>query len=505
MRLAIIDLGTNSVRFDVHQLGPGSQVRRLHREKLMVRLGQGVFIDGKLDPQAIRRTLQAFASFKHTAQVLHTNKIVAFGTSALREAVDSKRFLASVKAKTGIDLRVISGEEEARLIALGVLAHETADRKKIALIDIGGGSTEVSIIRNRQLLHSESFPLGTARLQQVFLKSSPPKNSDAIPHLRRYIKSVVLPRFIADEWPKAAEVYASSGTARALARIIRNNFHAKSFEGNQLTKLVKTMSKMTTAQLLALPQMEEKRADMILAGAVLLDEILQALKTKQVLLTEYSLRDGILEEQLQLLRSTQSSPIAFHLPDLLASAQRFGMNQVHLEAVAKLSELLFDRLRRIHRLAPKWKMYLTAAAILHDVGEAITPTHHEQHSYYIVKNADFPSMDPWENEFIAQLCLHHRGAGAIDTDNVKLGGSAKVSAQRKDAFLKILSFLRIADALDRGHQGTVRIRKISIRGKNVHLSVSGQGPIDLELLRIEQKKDLFEALFKKKLITQLVR
>jgi exopolyphosphatase/guanosine-5'-triphosphate,3'-diphosphate pyrophosphatase len=160
MRIAIIDLGTNSVRFDVHQIGPGRGIRRLHRDKLMIRLGQGVFTDGKLDSNAIRRTTQAFLGFRRIAKDLHVEKIVAFGTSALREAYDSEKFLARIYARTEIDVRVISGDEEAELIALGILSQESQARGKFALVDIGGGSTEISLCQGSRVLHASSFPSG---------------------------------------------------------------------------------------------------------------------------------------------------------------------------------------------------------------------------------------------------------------------------------------------------------------------------------------------------------
>src|SRR5690349_20184162 len=148
MRIAIIDLGTNSVRFDIHQLGPKKgSVRQLHREKIMVRLGQGVFLNGKLDRSAIQRTLHAFTRFKKSAAQFKAAKTIAFGTSALRESSDGEKFLKLVHERTGIQIRVISGSEEAQLIALGILSNEKTPKGKYALVDIGGGSTEISICR----------------------------------------------------------------------------------------------------------------------------------------------------------------------------------------------------------------------------------------------------------------------------------------------------------------------------------------------------------------------
>ncbi len=499
MRVGIIDLGTNSVRFDVQEIRPGKKPRRLHREKLMIRLGQGVFLEGKLDSSAVRRTIQAFVSFKKTASILKVDKILAFGTSALREASDSADLLEKIRSKAGMDVRVIQGGEEAKLIAQGILANEKGLQGRFALVDIGGGSTEISVCQGSKILQSASFPLGTARLQQIFLKTSPPKR-EPIEALRRYVRSTILSKTIAEEWPKVPKVIGSSGTVRALAKTLKKTNGSKATPRKELSKLVKSMSAMTTTQLLGIPGMEAKRVDMILAGAILLEEAMNSLGAKEVRATNYSLREGILDEEVRVYRQHKGSHIAFHLQDLHAKAKLLGCNEPHLRQVAKLSEHLFDALRPLHRLKPEWKLYLTAAAILHDVGESITPTNHAAHSYYVVKNADFPSMEKWESEFVAQLCLRH-ARGKITKSALAFTGDPA----RRNAFTKLLAILRVADALDRGHKARVSIYRVRMTRDSVQLilsSTSSKDATDLELLRLDQKKSLFEEVFHKKLVAR---
>lgn len=503
MRLAVIDLGTNSVRFDVQEIAKDGNVRRLHREKLMIRLGQGVFLDGKLDPGAIKRAVHAFASFKHTVHSLRVDRIIAFGTSALREAVDGDKLLKRIRKSTGIDVRVISGEEEANLIAAGVMANEKALKGRYALVDIGGGSTEISICDGKKVLHSASFPIGTARLQQVFLKSSPPgrmpSGTDPIESLRAYVSGVLGARLKDEKWTSAPKIVGSSGTIRALSRMLSDAGDPGAFQRKDLSKLVKRMSGMTGAQLMRIPGMEAKRVDMILAGALLFEEVMKALGAKQARTTEYSLRDGILDEEVRMVKQHKTSHMAFHVPDLFAKAKRMGSSERHLKQVVAVSEKLFDELRPVHRLKPGWKLYLTAAAILHDVGEAVCPTRHELHSYYIVKNADFPSMEPWESLFVANLCLLHPGGKVTRKDLEFLAGRGP---EARSAFIKLLAMLRIADALDRAHRGAVAIRKVEVTRKSVSLVLESKDSIDLELLRLEQKKGLFEQVFGRELLAR---
>jgi exopolyphosphatase/guanosine-5'-triphosphate,3'-diphosphate pyrophosphatase len=506
MRIAIIDLGTNSVRFDVHQIGPKDRVRLLHREKLMVRLGQGVFTEGRLNPEAVRRTLHAFVSFQRTTQEFRVDKIVAFGTAALREATDGLKLLSMIREKTGIELRVISGLEESKLIALGILRNEKLPKGRFGLIDIGGGSTEISICRGKTIQKGNSFSLGTARLQQVFLRSSPPKSApgsdeNPIEHLRSYVRTSLLTKMLAEKWPKVPRLIGSSGTVRAIARLTKKGKASKTIERADLKRLVKQMSTMTTTELLGLPGMEPRRVDMILAGAILLDECMDITGAKKIEATEYSLRDGILEEQLDAWRSEGATTFSLHLDDLRAKVSKLHPDTVHVEAVVKIALGLFDRLRPAHKLSPEWKPYLEAACLLHDVGEAISPTNHETHSYYIARYADFAPIEKWESEFIARLCLYHRvGDPRLEGPFSKGGKEKKKEKARLQAFLKLLAILRIADALDRNHRGHVSVASVSVSTKRVQLKLRARrGSGDLELLRVEQKKGLFEEVFKRRL------
>ncbi len=469
----------------------------------MVRLGQGVFTEGRLNREAIRRTLHAFVSFQRTAKEFRVDRIVAFGTAALREASDGHRLLTAIRERAGIEIRVISGLEEAKLIAKGVLTNETLPKNRFGLIDIGGGSTEISVCRGKKVLHSNSFSLGTARLQQVFLRSSPPKplpdsNEDPIAHLRSYIRSALLTKMLAERWPKVERLIGSSGTVRAIGKLTKKGKATKVVDRDDLKKLVKQMSTLTTTDLLGLPGMESKRVDMILAGAILLEECMNITGAKKVVATEYSLRDGILEEQREIHGSATRSSLGMHLDDLRVRVSRMYPEMTHIAAVVKIADDLFERLAKVHKLKPEWKPYLLAAAYLHDIGELITPTDHDSHSYYFARYADIAPLEKWESEFIARLCLYHR-VGKPQVDG--LFGKNGKEKERKQAFSALLAILRLADALDRNKRGQVSVRSLRVAGKKVHLQIRAKrGSGDLELLRIEQKKGLFETVFKKTLV-----
>lgn len=300
LKIAILDLGTNSLRFDLYE-EKNKVLKRLFRKKRMVRLGDGVFKTGNLSSEGMRRCLSALQDIGNALKELKVTNVYAFGTSALRTAQNSKEFIAEVKSKTGISIRVISGNQEGDLIAKGILANEDLFEGVTALIDIGGGSTEVSLARGPKLLERHSFDLGANRLQQMFLADIPPvlKKGELHPvlALRQHIRERVAPVFQAKRLTRARFCFGSSGTIRTLNRILKKiRRGGRGIDRTELSALVAEMSHMKRDQLRQLPGLEPKRVDLILAGAILLEELIFALGIRKVYVTPYSLRDGILVE-----------------------------------------------------------------------------------------------------------------------------------------------------------------------------------------------------------------
>ncbi len=497
-RLAIIDLGTNSVRFDVVETQQRDKTRMLHREKLMVRLGENVFLSGKLDSRAARRTLQALSSFKRRANELKVDKIVAFATSALRDASDAEVFIHKVRRNLGIEVHIISGKEEASLIAEGVLSREKHPKGCFALVDIGGGSTEISVCRDSKILASESFPLGVARLQQIFLRAIPPEQGkESIKHLRGHIRTILRATIKNEDWPKAKHMIGSSGTVRALARMSRRNT-GKEISQRWLEKLIRTIAPLDLEEIRALPGMDPKRADLMLAGTLVLDECMRILGTNTASATEFSLRDGILDQELRFLQPTRSKK-RWDLEPFLEKAKRFGEEPVHLRWLVNSSQHLFRRLRPLHKLDDKYFSYLALAVMFRNSGRSISPTSYEVHSGYVVQHAELPLAESWETEFVTQLCLLHGNAKAnVD----KLPFQRGEWKSKGPAFAKLLSILRIIDALDSAFPKRVEAERVQILRSQVKFWLSRGDSTELALLRLQQKKALFERVFHRQLIVQ---
>lgn len=501
-RIGIIDLGTNSVRFDVHEISPGKPVRTLHRERLMVRLGQGLFLSGEMDSEAIIRSVEAFSSFKYTANFLQVQKITAIATSAVRQAHDRDKLIKAIKKNSGINLRVISGQEEARLIAKGILTNEKNLPSNLALVDIGGGSVEISLSKQQKLLWAQSFSLGTARLDQLFSLSSAKldnrSRARAVSDLRKHINKTFEQSGYIRSCPKIKKLVGSSGTIKALARIqAQGDPKNKKITYSFIKRLVKKMTLMNRQQLLQIPGMDFSRADMILGGAVLVQEIMQCFEAEEIFVTEFALRDGILAEEVNLVRNKKKSRLDFHIVDLEERLSRSLSNIIQSRRVAETCQELFAELQRVHRLSNEWKNYLVAAAYLENAGAVISASGHAEHSFYIARNFDFPWFEDRDRECIAHLCLWH-SEGKISQKDLKFLKNKDERAR----FLKAIAILRLANSLVWNSRATIKIKKVNIKSNAISLKVYANGSRQLVKLRVEARKKFFEQVFKKQLLVE---
>jgi exopolyphosphatase/guanosine-5'-triphosphate,3'-diphosphate pyrophosphatase len=323
------------------------------------------------------------------------------------------------------------------------------------------------------------------------------KGPSPVKSLRRHIRHVLQDELGSRKRIQVPRIIGSSGTIKAVMRLCRKR-GAREIERDRLAKLIKRMTRMTADELRALPCMEPRRVDLILAGAILLEECMDALGAKRAELTDYSLRDGILRREVQLLELQKRLDSQVDLAPLYAQAARFGERESILRRQVLLAETLFERMRPLHRMGPRWLTYLKLAVLFRNAGRIVSPIDHEKHSYYIVKHVDLPLYEAWETEFVAQLCLHHEG-GKFDSMAVELIGS-RTERQRRN-FTKLLALLRIVDAIDPAHHRRVNPKRVRIAPKGVRLVLSRGEKTELALLKIQRKKDLFERVFSRPLVT----
>lgn len=313
--LGIIDLGTNSIRLDVYRIDANLGISRLYRFKEMIRVGEDVFKRGYIKDEVILRSLVAFDAISKQLKEFNVTKTLAFATCALRDSNNAAEFIQKVRNRTGIQISVISGEEEASLIAKAILNNERTPTGYYGLMDIGGGSTEISFCYKNQVLKSFSLDLGSIRMHQKFFEPilpnpTPAALESAERKLREHVRSVLKPLLQEYRWPKVKSIVGSSGTIRAIWKIMRKSGKGVDpFKVEQVGRLVRKLLTLGPEELLRIPGMEEKRADIILPGSILFHELCRVIGCQDVYVTDCSLRDGILDWQVEqiLHRGRKSS------------------------------------------------------------------------------------------------------------------------------------------------------------------------------------------------------
>jgi exopolyphosphatase / guanosine-5'-triphosphate,3'-diphosphate pyrophosphatase len=457
--LAAIDLGTNSFHLVVARTVGNQRFEIITREKEVVRLGSGSSDMKTLAPDAIDRGIGALARMKRIADS-HGADLRAVATSAVREAGNRQEFLDRARAEAGVDVQVIAGTEEARLIHLGVLQAVPAYDRRLLLIDIGGGSTEFLVGQASEILAARSLKLGAIRLTERFFAKERIR-SGKVKDCRQYVRSFLAP-VVRDVRKLGFEVaIGSSGTIANLAQMAAmergedpQSINNLEFTRDELGAVVKAIVKADTAKARAkIPGLDEKRVDIIVGGAILLEQAFAELGIESMVVSDFALREGVLLDVMQQERRTS----LHHLSDLrfesvLHLARRFEDDSEHSTHVTRLALQIFDQTTGLHRLGDDCEEYLEAAGLLHNVGLAISHEAHHKHSYYLIRNAEqLSGFTDREIELIAQISRYHRRSEPK-------GKHPEFAALRHDdqqVVRKLAGILRVAIALDRTHAGIV--------------------------------------------------
>ena len=483
MHLAAIDIGTNSLHMILVRVGADGAFDVIGREKDMVRLGAGGLEGRPLGEGAMAAALQTLARFKRLAESRQVEDIVAVATSAVREAPNGGDFLAAVAAHTGIQARVITGVEEASLIHRAAVHGIDVGTDPAVVVDIGGGSTEITLGTAAAVRQARSFRLGVIRLGERFVKSDPLTRGDE----RRLVRLVR--HELGDYLPALARagysrVIGTSGTVLALGSLALQvpgdvTIHHRRVDAKAIRAIRKQVASMTLADRLTLPGLDAKRADLIVPGAVLLDTILRQLGAEELTLCELSLREGVILDYVR--RNLVHIERVERYPDVrrrsvIELALRSNYAADHARQVARLALAIFDETRQIHGFDSRAREWLDFAAILHDTGEHISYERHHRHSYYLVKNGDLRGFEPDEIEIIALVTRYHR-RGAPRKSHEPFAGLPR--AERK-AVRWLSAMLRVAESLDRSRAQVVERVTMRRRGRHWILRVAGRGDLELE-------------------------
>lgn len=483
---AAIDVGTNAVRLELARPTPEGSLETLHEERDPIRPGEGVFATGFMPRETADRLLSTLRRYAALCR-RHKARVRAVATSAMREARNREAIVERVREEAGIELEVVSGQEEARLICLGVLHGKPSDARSL-LVDIGGGSTEVATATGERPEELWSLPLGAVRLTELFGASGsvPPKQL----RLMRGFVSESLRKTLPDPLPALPRVaLGSSGTINAVVGYASGDGSA-SATVRQLTRATDTLAAMSPQR--RRKRFDPRRADIIVSGAVILETVARHLGVESVTVVNRGLRDGILVDLLQRHEGTQHADLA---NAALAMGRRFFLDEKHARQVAKLALGLFDGLAALHQLPLSVRPYLEVAALLHDIGYAVNRERHHKHTYYLLHHADLPGLADRERELVARVARYHR-RGPPELTHSGMEGLSTTEAR---TVRKLATLLRVANALDRGHQQPIRKLKTTLGREAVTLHLTTQKPVDLELWSVEREAEYFRRVFGKRL------
>lgn len=510
MRIAAIDIGSNSIKLVVVEAATPDSFAVLAREKEVVRLGHETLRQGHIAPAAIERAAAAIKRFKLIADARGAETIIAIATASVRETDNAAEFTNEIWLRTNVHVEVLSGIEEARLIGLAA-QQACAIRGTMQLnIDIGGGSTELSLYHDLDHLQLFSVKLGAVGLTERFLSADPVKPRE-LKALKDEVRSALerpARELARERWDQAS---GTSGTLLALGEAVNYERAGGAWPANsaspasweigfqQLVKFNESLEKKSVAERAALPGISAQRAEIVIAGGQILEGVMRALKINKVRTCEWALREGALIDRLRELDAEARPPLPDvsdpRLRGVRAVGVRFGYEKAHAYQVAMLAEKIFDGMAPTFKLKRHHRTLLSAAALLHDIGYHIAHEAHHKHSLYLIKHSELTGFSETEKLVIANVARYHRRG----VPKERHPDYAVLGAPERELVLSLSAILRVADGLDRGHESSVKDLKAACDNQDVTLELSAAHDCEKEIWSARQKSEPFEQVFKRKL------
>jgi len=494
LRVAAIDLGTNSFHMVIVEESQGKGIVEIDRVKDMICIGRGSILSKMLDEQAMQAGVATLKKFLvlATQRGVAPHNVIAFATSAIREAANRDVFIDMVRRETGLKVKVISGKEEAQFIYYGVRNAVRLGEQPDLLFDIGGGSVEFIIAGADRVHLLESRKIGVARMLERFVTSDP-----ISPHELK-----LLEQFCAAELYFSAEMarqlgvtrgIASSGTALNIARMIRSGREAEGvdsmnqtgFTRQEFEKFYKSVISLDAASRRKLTGLDEKRVDLIVPGLILINTIFRVFGLKEVIISESALREGMVVHYVSGIRDRDGEEqLDIRRQSVVELGYRCNWHKPHSEQVARLSLMLFDQLQPLHELKPQYRELLEYAALLHNIGEFISIAAHHKHSQYIIMNGDLRGFAPAEIDIIGNVARYHRK----NPPSLKHPMYAQLKPSHRRAVDVLSGILRIANGLERGHRQNVLSISAAIGEQRIVLEALTRFEPDIELWAAESLK-----------------
>ena len=535
MKLAAIDIGSNSIHLVIVRAVKGQHPEIIDREKEMVRLGAGTLREHRLSKKTIERAITTLRRFKKMAEHNGADPIIATATSAVRESRNSDQFIEQVRKEVGLEVQVLPGVEEARLIAMAVSEVTEFNYRRALIIDIGGGSTEFIITGGGEPELMLSLRLGAVRLTEKFISTDP----ISIEERDRLVSNIR-----SDFTRAAAEiknagydfVIGSSGTVLNMvnAAVEVNQPYAndelpdyepfsQTVTLDQIEWLNRKLGRMTLRERRRVPGIEKGRADIIVAGGVLLQCILSDLGASEITSCDWSLREGVILNYLRrrqeahtvrkihrvpqltsldslLYPVTDDSALDVRARSVLSVARRYGYDIAHSHHVVRLATRIFDDTIELHQLSMQDRKLLQYAAILHDIGYHIAHNNHHRHGLYLIRNSEMPGFTGDEIAMMATMVRYHRGAMPRKSSDARSRHEHEdyytLDRRQRGTVLRLASILQIADGLDRSHQQLISDVRCDVANGTATFIASTGGECELEIWSAERKAAWFSDIFK---------
>ena len=507
MKIAAIDIGSNSIKLAVVDAAASDSFAVLTREKDVVRLGHETLRKGQLAPSAIERACGCIKRFRSIAEARGAETIIAVATASVREAHNSAEFIKEVECQTGVRVEILSGIEEARLIGLAA-AQGCAGRGATSInVDIGGGSTEISIFREGVPVSLFSVKLGAVALTERYLVTDPPKAKE-LSSLKGEVRSAFERPARELRGAKWQQATGTSGTILALGAALRSQTVTDAERKNQaaqpdeaeivlgqLVVLNNTLASKSQTERRNLPGISAQRSEIIIAGGQILEGGMRALGVNVLRSCDWALREGLIIDRLRELEAESRPPTPDfgdqRLLGVHAVGRRFGYEEAHSHQVARLAEKIFDSMAVSENLTRHQRTLLSAAALLHDVGYHIAHESHHKHSLYLIANSELTGFSEAERAVIANVARYHRGSLPKERH---LEFAALNTADR-ETVCRLGAIVRVADALDRSHDSRVNDLRCVREGEAVRIQLHSAFDCENELQETDQRRDLFEQSF----------
>lgn len=492
-----VDAGSNATKYRVWEIAESGHAQPLAERRFPVRLGERVFTTGLLTAESIAGTVEAFRSIRKDCDAHGIHTVRAVTTSAAREASNRLTLVREVHRATGISLEILPDAEEARMIALGILGARPGLSGPCLMIDIGGGSTEIVLARDMDIVRALSLRLGAVRMKETFLDRLPPTD-EQLELLEKTIHDVIDRMLDLPTLGPEVEILGSAGTITALKAMVARAEGLDSSDAvlslGQVETIVERVRPLTIEAICGSFSIEAARAELILAGALVLRALMRRLGVERLSCVRGGVGDGLLQNLLERLGVRHS-----HLFDreraLLNCAaalnDHFHVNRHHSEQVARLATSLFDQLAPLHGLGRGDRILLQAAAMVHDIGQFISFSDHHKHAQYILMHSDLPGLTESEKNVMACVARYHRKA----FPKSRHIGYISLSREDRERVRRLAAILRIADGLDREQQSLVNRVRVKV-GPNLvrfYLNMNFRAPI--EIWYATQKGTLFAEVF----------